>query len=57
MRAFAKALTADRRGDEEGRDKQLEFALNDAQTSGNADSFVVAYRLAPKLLNAIVAPI
>lgn len=53
LRAFAKALTADRRGDDAGCHKQLEHALSDAQTSGNADSFVVAYRLAPKLLNAI----
>ena len=53
LRAFAKALTADRRDDDEGCHKQLELALSDAQTSGNADSFVVAYRLAPKLLNTI----
>jgi LuxR family transcriptional regulator, maltose regulon positive regulatory protein len=54
LRAFAKALAADRRGDDEARDKHLEFALSDAQVTGNADSFVVAYRLAPNLLNVIV---
>jgi DNA-binding NarL/FixJ family response regulator len=54
LRAFAKALTADRRGDDAARDKQLEFALIDAHITGNADSFVVAYRLAPNLLNVIV---
>jgi ATP/maltotriose-dependent transcriptional regulator MalT len=54
LRAFAKALIADRRGDVGARDKQLEFALTDAQVTGNADSFVVAYRLAPNLLNVIV---
>jgi ATP/maltotriose-dependent transcriptional regulator MalT len=53
LRAFAKVLAADRRGDDESCHNQLELALSDAQTSGNADSFVVAYRLAPKLLNAI----
>jgi ATP/maltotriose-dependent transcriptional regulator MalT len=52
LRAFAKVLAADRGGDE-SRHNQLELALGDAQISGNADSFVVAYRLAPKLLNAI----
>jgi LuxR family maltose regulon positive regulatory protein len=54
LRAFAKVLAADRRGDEEGRNKQLELALIDSQIAGNADSFVVAYRLAPDLLNVIV---
>jgi LuxR family maltose regulon positive regulatory protein len=54
LRAFAKVLAADRRGDDGARHKQLEFALIDAQVTGNADSFVVAYRLAPNLLNAIV---
>ncbi len=54
LRAFAKALAADRRDDVEGRNKQLELALIDAQVTGNADSFVVAYRLAPDLLNVIV---
>ena len=53
LRAFAKALTADRRGDDGARDKQLELALIDAQVTGNADSFVVAYRLAPNLLNVV----
>ena len=53
LRAFAKALAADRRGDIAGRNKQLELALIDAQVTGNADSFVVAYRLAPNLLNVI----
>jgi LuxR family maltose regulon positive regulatory protein len=54
LRAFAKALAADRRGDVGGRNKQLELALIDAQVAGNADSFVVAYRLAPNLLKVIV---
>jgi DNA-binding CsgD family transcriptional regulator len=54
LRAFARALAADRRSDVEGRNKQLELALIDAQVAGNADSFVVAYRLAPDLLNVIV---
>ena len=54
LRAFAKALAADRRGDVSGRNKQLELALVDAQVAGNADSFVAAYRLAPNLLNVIV---
>jgi DNA-binding CsgD family transcriptional regulator len=54
LRAFARALAADRRSDMEGRNKQLELALIDAQVAGNADSFVVAYRLAPDLLNVIV---
>jgi len=54
LRAFAKALAADRRGDVAGRNKQLELALIDAQVAGNADSFVVAYRLAPNLLKVIV---
>jgi ATP/maltotriose-dependent transcriptional regulator MalT len=54
LRAFAKALAADRRGDEGVRNEQLEIALIDAQLTGNADSFVVAYRLAPNLLNVIV---
>jgi LuxR family maltose regulon positive regulatory protein len=53
LRAFAKALTEDRRGDDGARDKQLELALIDAQVTGNADSFVVAYRLAPNLLNVV----
>jgi LuxR family maltose regulon positive regulatory protein len=53
LRAFAKALTADRRGDDGARDKQLELALIDAQVTGNADSFVVAYRLAPNLLSVV----
>jgi LuxR family maltose regulon positive regulatory protein len=53
LRAFAKALAADRRGDNGARHQELEFALIDAQVTGNADSFVVAYRLAPNLLNAI----
>jgi LuxR family maltose regulon positive regulatory protein len=53
LRAFAKALAADRRGDVGGRNKQLELALIDAQVAGNADSFVVAYRLAPNLLKVI----
>jgi ATP/maltotriose-dependent transcriptional regulator MalT len=55
LRAFAKALTADRRGDEEARNKQLELAVVDAQLTGNADSFVVAYRLDPSLLNVVVS--
>jgi LuxR family maltose regulon positive regulatory protein len=55
LRAFAKALAADRRGDQEGRNKQLELALVDSEVAGNADSFVVAYRLAPDLLNVIVS--
>jgi DNA-binding CsgD family transcriptional regulator len=54
LRAFAKALCADRRDDNEERNKQLELALVDSQVAGNADSFVVAYRLAPDLLNIIV---
>jgi ATP/maltotriose-dependent transcriptional regulator MalT len=54
LRAFAKVLAAYRRGDEEGRNKQLELALIDSQIAGNADSFVVAYRLAPNLLSVIV---
>jgi DNA-binding NarL/FixJ family response regulator len=55
LRAFAKALAADRRGDDGARNKQLELALTDAQVTGDADSFVVAYRLAPDLLNVIVS--
>jgi LuxR family maltose regulon positive regulatory protein len=53
LRSFAKVLVAHRRGDELARNKQLELALSDAQGSGNADSFVVAYRLARDLLNLI----
>ena len=34
LRAFAKVLAADRRGDEESSHNQLELALSDAQTSG-----------------------
>jgi DNA-binding NarL/FixJ family response regulator len=54
LRAFAKVLAADRRGDEGARDEQLELALVESHTAGNADSFVVAYRMAPELLNFIV---
>jgi DNA-binding NarL/FixJ family response regulator len=54
LRAFAKAVAADRRGAIAGRNEQLEIALVDAQVAGNADSFVATYRLAPNLLNVIV---
>jgi LuxR family transcriptional regulator, maltose regulon positive regulatory protein len=55
LRAFAKALAADRRGDVSERDNALELALVDAQVTGNADSFVAGYRLAPNLLSVIVS--
>jgi LuxR family transcriptional regulator, maltose regulon positive regulatory protein len=54
LRAFAKVLVADHRGEREARDEQLKFALVECHAAGNADSFVVAYRLAPALLNLIV---
>jgi ATP/maltotriose-dependent transcriptional regulator MalT len=54
LRAFARVLAADRRGDEEARNKQLELALIESHEAGNADSFVVAYRLAPHLLSLSV---
>jgi ATP/maltotriose-dependent transcriptional regulator MalT len=53
LRAFATALAADRRGDTGAFERELKLALSDAQVTGNADSFVVAYRLAPDLLNVI----
>jgi DNA-binding CsgD family transcriptional regulator len=53
LRAFATALAADRRGDTGAFERKLKLALSDAQVTGNADSFVVAYRLAPDLLNVI----
>lgn len=55
LRAFARVLAADRAGDEEARDKQLELALGESHVAGNADSFVAAYRLAPGLLSLIYA--
>jgi ATP/maltotriose-dependent transcriptional regulator MalT len=54
LRAFATVLVADRRGDKEATNEQLELALVGSHVAGNADSFVVAYRLAPQLLNLIV---
>lgn len=53
LRAFAKVFVADRRGDEGARNAQLELALTESHTAGNADSFVVAYRMAPELLRFI----
>jgi len=55
LRAFAKALVADRRGVQEVRNELLELALAESHATGNADSFVVAYRLAPDLLNFVVS--
>jgi ATP/maltotriose-dependent transcriptional regulator MalT len=54
LRAFARVIAETHRGDDEARDKQLELALFEAQLTGNADAFVVAYRLAPELLSLIV---
>jgi len=54
FRAFAKVLAAGYRGEREARDEQLKFALAECHAAGNADSFVVAYRLAPDLLNLVV---
>ena len=54
LRAFAKVLAADRRGDHVARSQQLELALVESHVAGNADSFVVAYRLAPELLDFVV---
>jgi LuxR family transcriptional regulator, maltose regulon positive regulatory protein len=54
LRGFAKVFVADRRGDEGARDAQLELALVESHVAGNADSFVVAYRMDPELLNFIV---
>ncbi len=53
LRAFAKVFVADRRGDEGVRNAQLELALTESHMAGNADSFVVAYRMAPELLRFI----
>jgi DNA-binding CsgD family transcriptional regulator len=53
LRAFAKVFVADGRGDEGARNAQLELALTESHTAGNADSFVVAYRMAPELLHFI----
>ena len=55
LRAFAKVLVADRRGEQEVRNELLELALAESHATGNADSFVVAYRLAPDLLNFVVS--
>jgi DNA-binding CsgD family transcriptional regulator len=54
LRAFAKVFAADRRGDQGARDEQLELALVESHMAGNADSFVVAYRTDPELLNFMV---
>lgn len=53
LRAFARVLAPAFRGDER-RDVELELALAECHTTGNADSFVVAYRAAPHLLGLIV---
>jgi LuxR family maltose regulon positive regulatory protein len=53
LRAFARVLAADNGDDDEARDRQLELALRESYVVGNADSFVVAYRLAPDLLSLI----
>jgi LuxR family maltose regulon positive regulatory protein len=55
LRAFAKVLAAEGRGEREVRNEQLELALAESHVAGNADSFVVAYRLAPDLLRFIVS--
>jgi LuxR family maltose regulon positive regulatory protein len=53
LRAFAKVLVADHLGEHEARNEQLDLALRESHVAGNADSFVVAYRLAPDLLNFV----
>jgi len=54
LRAFARVFVAERRDDASARDEQLELALAESHVAGNADSFVVAYRMAPELLSFIV---
>ncbi|MBA3733590.1 MAG: hypothetical protein H0W90_00075 [Actinobacteria bacterium] len=54
LRAYAKALVADRRGEPDRSQSMLQLALDESLATGNADSFVVAYRLAPELLQMVV---
>src|SRR3954453_7905958 len=54
LRAYARALVADRLGERDRSKSLLQLALEESQEAGNADSFVVAYRLAPELLEMCV---
>jgi ATP/maltotriose-dependent transcriptional regulator MalT len=53
LRTYAAVILAHDRADEDGTKVLLRHALDDSQTTGNADSFVTAYRAFPELLRAI----
>jgi LuxR family transcriptional regulator, maltose regulon positive regulatory protein len=55
LRAYARALVADRLGEHDRSKSLLQLALRESYEAGNADSFVVAYRLAPELLQTSVS--
>jgi Response regulator containing a CheY-like receiver domain and an HTH DNA-binding domain len=55
LRAYARALVADRLGEHDRSKSLLQLALRESYEAGNADSFVVAYRLAPELLQKSVS--
>jgi LuxR family maltose regulon positive regulatory protein len=54
LRTYAGLLVAHRRGEDEDFGKRLQVALRESSVTGNADSFVSAYRASPELLQLIV---
>jgi ATP/maltotriose-dependent transcriptional regulator MalT len=55
LRSYAQILMAHARGDEKGElTNSLGDALSDSSETGNADSFVTAYRTFPDLLHLVV---
>jgi LuxR family maltose regulon positive regulatory protein len=53
LRTYAAVIVAQNRGDDEGLKSHLQKALNESEMTGNADSFVTAYRACPDLLQTI----
>jgi LuxR family maltose regulon positive regulatory protein len=54
LRAYAGLVVAHRRGEDEDCGKRLQVALRESSNTGNADSFVSAYRASPEILQLIV---
>ncbi|TML94776.1 MAG: hypothetical protein E6G03_10885 [Actinobacteria bacterium] len=53
LRTYAAVIVAHKRGDEVNLTPNLREALKESETTGNADSFVTAYRALPDLLHTI----
>jgi DNA-binding CsgD family transcriptional regulator len=54
LRTYAGLLVAHRRGEDKDCGERLRVALQESSVTGNADSFVSAYRAFPELLQLIV---